>query len=196
MLAARRMMHRVSRHGSIVDTFNRADSASLGTTSDGKAAWTLQNLGGSASAGIVSNQATLSGSPPAIATIPATSTDAEVQIDLTASQGSPFYSTNGLAFWYTDATHYWILDATYNPSFLQGIFRFDPSLGQTVPVQTFTIPAPPVTLKIVTAGSTFTAYINGVAQTPVTDTTYAPGFDFGFVSFHSGNRFDDFSLVW
>ena len=92
---------RVWHSADIVDNFNRTNSASLGTASNGIAVWT--NLRGTW--GISSLTATSTGTPSdyPIATTPLTKStqNYQINVDIPAGAGA------GAAFWVTNATNWW-----------------------------------------------------------------------------------------
>ena len=92
---------RVWHSADIVDNFNRTNSASLGTASNGIAVW--NNLRGTW--GISSFTATSSGTPSdyPIATTPLTKStqNYQINVDIPAGAGA------GAAFWVTNATNWW-----------------------------------------------------------------------------------------
>jgi hypothetical protein len=83
---------------SFIDSFDRANGA-LGTSSDGKAAWTVQR----GNFTISSNRASSSNTDNSIATVSmASSTITNAQVNMVSDQGG-----TGLAFWVTDANSWW-----------------------------------------------------------------------------------------
>lgn len=105
MLAARRLfVHPVG--SPITDNFNRANSGSLGTTSDGNATWTDRSGNAVGPIGIISNKAMLQPADGGyrIATIPGGDTGT---LQATIPDSSTVNRQGGIVFRYQDASNYW-----------------------------------------------------------------------------------------
>jgi hypothetical protein len=168
----------------ITDSFNRANSAtSLGNADTGDP-WNV--LGGTW--GINSNQAyvaTDSGGRN-MAVIDAGVADGVVEISIpTMTQYA------GLVFRVVDTNNYFRLTAHTATTY---VLRRTVNNAQ-VDLGTYNIsPANGHTLKVVFDGSTITPYINGAAQTPITDANFVTATKHGIFVFNSTvPRFDNFS---
>lgn len=167
---------------SIVDTFNRADSATtLGTTSDGTATWTAQ----SGTWGISSNQAY---APAAIglATVPAQA-DGTVQVTIAADVTDGV----GLAFRCSNSSNYWVVIRNTTSS-AAGLFKvvagafnhlatFQPAVGDVVSVDL--------------SGTSITPRVNGSAVAGTfTDSFNQTATLCGIYSENPSNRLDSWSF--
>lgn len=173
----------------IVDTFNRADAATLGTTSDSNATWTQV----SGTVGITGNQAaqkTFGGSKgTALAVIAAGSADGDAQVTIATNDTS---SDNGLVFRVSDGDNFFYLSGRGGSS--GGLWKYS---GGTTFTHLITMAALANgdVIKVTCSGSTIHVYLNGaeVSGSPVTNTFNQTVDAWGVILDVTSARLDDFS---
>lgn len=169
----------------IVDTFNRADSASsLGTTSDGTATWTVLQGG---PFGISSNQAYMPGSiASSVAYVDPGDADTTVAVKVAALTIST--AAAGPAFRVSSANNYWAVYCLNTTATLYKVVG-----GAFGSQGTFTVAAGD-TISVVLSGSSIVAKRNGATQLTVTDSTFSTATKHGLYMEGSSTRLDDFSV--
>jgi hypothetical protein len=182
----------------IVDNFDRADSSTtLGTTSDGKAAWQTA-LGGtswdnSCVFGISTDQAyapSPAGGPRAIVATDAS--DGTVQVTVGTFGGAPS-SSLGLVFRLSDGDNFWAYVANAFSSGFSGLYKFTTG-GGTIGtlIQQVSLVSGDV-IAVVLSGSSITLKQNGATITTVTDAFNQTATNHGLFLADSRFRLDDFS---
>lgn len=176
---------------SVLDTFNRADSAtSLGTTSDGTTVWT--DLVGTW--GILSNQAYLAANATdALTVIDAGTADGTVSVVCRTTVGN-----QGIAFRVVDASNYWrAVFVTANSIYVQqcvaGVLT---NMGGTPMTQAL---ADGDVLSVVLSGTSIVVQLNGVTKVSITDATFQTATKVGLCQSVGGDpsyKYDDFTVVF
>lgn len=177
---------------SITDSFNRANSGTLGTADTGQA-WTTH----AGTFSIVSNKASSTNASGVIAaTLDASLADIDYSIDMTLhASGS---SNPGMVFRWSDINNFF--EFTVTASFcrlyrrLAGTFT---SVGSSVLALS---PGSTYTFRVHAVGSAITCYANGVAVISATNTALTTNTRCGIgVALESGNTngalFDNLSIV-
>lgn len=200
MLAARRMMLTAKTSTTIVDNFNRANSAStMGTTSDGQATWLYDSgaQGGHAPTwGINSNQGycvstyiAFSTAWDSLAFFDTGSPDIDITVTV-AAIGSG--NNSGLAWRISSSRNdYYRLDRQTLAKYVGGSFS---TISSGAP---WTFAAGDV-MRVTMIGSTIKVYQNGSLVGTYTDTSITGNTEHGLLGnsvFDASTRFDDYSIT-
>lgn len=164
---------------SYADTFDRPDSATLGTTSDGKDSWTLV---AASAIGIATNFAKVTATDTAMSGYGAALlTNARaVNVDLTIYTGDP----GGLLWRYVDTNNFWAIDGAFFGYRSAGTYT-----------QLHTLPATGArTLRVKHVGDAYEVYVDGVLQASGTSAVHNTANRVGFWG-GVNNQYNDFNLT-
>lgn len=178
----------------LVDTFNRADGALLGsTTSYGGGVWAGQS--GPLIASNRVSMASVTANGPIY--LPAGNANHEVRATLAEVGSTPATAAGGVVVRHTSAAAYVWLNTRISSS-VAGYKFWQLSAGVNAGIGTeyAVAAAPGDVLKVQIIGTTLTAWVNGVLACTAT-TVHATGSGAGFLTHTSGlaTRWDDFSAA-
>jgi hypothetical protein len=180
----------IAQVANLADTFNRADSDTLGKTSSGNGFWVTTSIGGAAGKMAVKNNA---------AAAPVTS-DVVSLLSTTAANGTlqvtmPTRGDVGLVFRANSASAFRMLYAPMGTANYQ-LAEFTGTYSLT-PLTTAKVPQAGDVLKIVMAGASVQIYVNNTLLHTLNDATYTAATRHGIRMIASDQvaRLDDFSFI-
>lgn len=175
---------------SLADDFNRADSVTLGNTSDGKGTWVEIRSGTNFQ--IISNRAAAAAgvSPIAVVNYELGSVNHYSQVDITSA------GTGGCAvgFGGSSPSDGYVFIATNSASDTYRLFKFVSQTLTLLQTVSTTAPGSSFTARLeVDADGNLTGKINGSSVITATDTSVSLGKRVGMYGASNGARYDDFS---